>query len=293
MIPFSTFYRQVKEISVPEGVGTNVLAAFRDYVVNGLIRTQTYIPCLRDNNVDFFVKAEAKEFCNVDIIHGPRGKIGAVYVFKPGLDCRKHFYDAVSTTQINCWIEQQKCQCDPTVPPSTNVYDSPYCNYLMDADDACAAPYVNVPEDDSVFTGCSERIYAKGPDNKLYLAPRFPCGYVVAVHSDGIKRTWRDTDALPDDEDLKHAVAAYAEAKLLEKDREFVGARSLMNTYDELMRDMAHRCREERRLPTRRDCSAAADSMLPTINPFSELNPYNATTGAQVGDPNSSCVYCP
>lgn len=291
MQTFATFLRSVKQIAVPERIGANVETAFRSYVVNGLIRTQTYIPCLKDKNVDFYVKAETKTFCNVDILEGPRGVIEALYVFKPGLDCRKYFYDPVAPGKINCWIDEQRCQCDP-VEASTNVYDSPYCNYVIDGDVACAAPYVDVPEDDTVFTDCSERIYAKGPDNKLYLAPRFPCGHVVAVHWTGIKRTYRDTDAIVDDDDHKNAVSTYAESKLAEKDRDLVSSRELMKTYDELIRDMAHRCRQEMRTGVTGDCAQLAGNLLPFVSPFSTSNPYDED-GNVAGDTEAPCIYCP
>lgn len=292
MQTFQQFFRDIKQIAVPERIGANVESAFRNYVVNGLIRTQTYIPCLKDKNVDFFVKAEAKTFCNVDIFNGPRGVIGALYAFKPGLDCRKYFYDPVTPNKINCWIETQRCQCDEATPISTNIYDSPYCNYVIDGAAACAEPYVDTPEDDTVFINCSERIFAKGPDNRLFLAPRFPCGFVIALHWTGIKRTYRDSDAIVDDDDHKSAVSTYAEAKLAEKDRDLVSARELMKTYDELIRDMSHRCRQEMRTGVRRDCAELAGNLLPFINPFDLSNPYD-DAGNVTGDTAAPCSYCP
>lgn len=286
MITFASFYKQIKQLAVPEGVGANVLDAFRNYVVTGLIRTQTYIPCLKDKNVDFYVKAETKTFCNVDIINGPRGVIEALYVFKPGKDCAKFFYNPATPARINCWIDEQRCQCDATDPISTAVYDSPYCNYIMDGQAACAAPYMDVPEDDAVFTDCTERIFAKGPDNKLYLAPRFPCGHVVAVHSNGIKRSYRDTDAIVEDDDLKNAVATYAESKLAEKDRDLVSSRELMKSYDEMIRDMAHRCRQEMRTPVKQDCAELAGNLLPFVDPTGQ-------SAYQTDDQSNPCVYCP
>lgn len=279
MISFADFFTAVKQVAVPEGVGVNVENAVRDYVVNGLMRTQTFIPCLKNQNVDFFLKASAKEFCGVDIINGPRGIIQGVYAFKPGADCKKYFYDQVHPDQINCWIEKSRCHCPPTTPPSYAIYDSPYCNYLLDADTACAAPYITIPEDDTAFkSACAERLFAKGPDNKLYLAPRFPCGYVVAVHWEGIKYRYNDYDAVPDDEDLISAVALFTEAHLAQKDRDIVSHRSLMDSYSEMMRDMAHRCRQERMINANRDC-ASSDAMSAFVNPLPENNPYYSDLG--------------
>lgn len=291
MIPFSSFYRDVKAIAVPEGVGANVLDAFRNYVVNGLIRTQTFIPCLREYNTDFYVKMEAKDFCNTDILQGPAGQIQQLYVFKPSLDCRKYYYKAVSTNFINCWIDEQKCQCDPATPPTTNVYESPYCNYLIDGDVACAAPYSTGTEDDTNFIHCVDRYFGRGPDYKLYLAPRFPCGFVVAVHWVGVKRSYKDSDPVWEDDDIKYAIARFAEAELAGKDRDFISKKQLMMDYDELIRDIAYRCRSEQRTPD--DPSCTVDSLLPFVNPLPENNPYSAVTGAQVGDATPSCVYCP
>lgn len=297
MILFSSFYRDIKAISVPEGLGTNVEPAFRNYVTNGLIRTQTYIPCLRSNSIDFQCQIDAKDFCNAAILDGPDGMIQQVYAFKPGKDCRKYYYEPVSTNFINCWIEEQKCTlCDATVPPANNyVYTDPYCNYVIDGDAVCNTPYLpSVPEDDSTFRLCAKRYFARGPDKKLYLAPRFPCGYVVAIHYEGIKRTYRNTDPVWQEDDIKHAVAKFAEAELALKDRDTQSWQALMITYNEMIRDINHRCRRERRLPLSTDCgSEMIDSLLPFVNPLPQNNVYDAELCLQPGDTASPYVVCP
>lgn len=296
MILFSSFYRDIKAIAVPEGLGTNVEPAFRNYVTNGLIRTQTFIPCLRSSNIDFQCQMDARDFCNAAILDGPDGMILQVYVFKPGKDCRKFYYDPVSTNFINCWVEEQKCTlCDATTPPTDYVYNDPYCNYVIPGDVVCDTPYLPaVPEDDRIFRLCTNRYFAVGPDKKIYLAPRFPCGYVVAIHYEGIKRTYRNNDPVWEEDDIKHAVAKFAEAELALKDRDTQSWQALMITYNELMRDINHRCRRERRLPLRRDCGGEqVDSLLPFVNPLPQDNVYDANLCLQPGDEVSPYVICP
>ncbi len=84
----------------------------------------------------------------------------------------------------------------------------------MDGNTGCRPPYLaQEPEDDCAFK-LSDKFFAIGPNQKLWLFPRFPCGYIIGVHWKGIRRTYLDNDYVPDDEDLKDAVACYVESEI-------------------------------------------------------------------------------
>lgn len=170
-IPFSEFATSVRSVVFPEGEAENLQTTHNSYIKDALINLQTFVPCLRDNNVDFYRKENMQEWCNIDIFTAQRGVIHAVYAFLPGTDCKKFFYDPKSTSFIDQWIDRQKCtNCSDSEDP--DVSRSPYCNTNIPAETACEdADYAQSDESDCPWKN-SNRYYAVGPNHKLYLAPR-------------------------------------------------------------------------------------------------------------------------
>lgn len=278
MITFSSFLTAVKTLAHPEGLAENLEPYFRNAVVNGLIDLQTYVPPTRNHHHDFFCQVGMKDFCNAGIFNGPRGIVQSVYAFKPGKDCQKFHYDRVSTNYIDCWIERQRCACGETVPASSSIYDAPYCNYPTAGNVTCGEPYLPAgeSEDNDACFQAEDRWFAVGPDYRMFIAPRLPCGYVLAVHWQGIKRCYGDNDSVLEDEDIKMAVADFSESRGGLKDRDLGSASAMKVSWHDRLRGIAHRFRMETRLQPRHDCSSEAiDALLPFINPLVLDNPYD------------------
>lgn len=274
---YSAFETAVRALAFPEGEAEELVATHQAYIKEALINLQTYVPCLRDNNVDFYEKTDVQEWCNTDFTYINRGAVQAVYAFKPGRQCRRHFYDPKSAAFIDCWIEQQRCvTCSE--PEDADISRTPWCNTLTPGDTACYEDYTQGEDESDCAFRNGPRYYAVGPTWKLHLAPRFPCGYMIAVHWEGIKREYAANDPLPGDEDLKNAVVKYVlgqTALFLDKDS---------NLYDRIMHprngeftlmraDMIHRCTKERRVQMRRECMDGFDVLAPfTYDPLDEYN---------------------
>lgn len=264
-IPYSEFKTNVKAIVFPDGEAEELVATHDSYIKDALINLQTYVPCLRDNNVDFYGKDEFQEWCNTDFAYIQRGVIHAVYAFKPDKRCKKIFYEPKSTSFVDSWMQKQSCvTCNDEESPSSPAR-SPLCNVVSDADSYCDD--VDNEESDCRFKS-GKRYYAISTNDKLILAPRFPCGYTVAVHWEGVKRKWADTDPVPDDVDLQVAVAKYMMAQraiFLDRDT---------NIYDRIMHpklgeftisraDLIHRCTRERRIQERHQALDGMDVLQP------------------------------
>jgi hypothetical protein len=251
-IPYSEFKERVKGIVFPDGEAENLQDTHDAYIKDALINLQTFVPCLKENHVDFYDKEDFQEWCNADFTYIERGVVHAVYAFKISKRCRKLYYDQKSMQFIDNWMQRQSCVTCSDADDETDVTRSPACNTMSDADTYCED---NADESDCLFKG-SRRFYGIGPNHKLFLAPRFPCGYRIAVHWEGLKRSWEEADPVPDEMDLIIAVAKYVQAqRALFLDRD-------MPLYDRIMHprngeftiaraDMIHRCNKERRIQNR------------------------------------------
>jgi hypothetical protein len=284
-IPFSEFATNVRSIVFPEGEAENLVAAHNSYIKDALINLQTFVPCLRDNNVDFYHKEDMQEWCNVDIFTAQRGVIHAVYAFEPGTDCKKFFYDPKSTAFIDQWIDRQKCtSCGDSTDP--DISRSPYCHDNVLASDICEdADYSQADESDCPWKN-SNRYYAVGPNHKLYLAPRIPCDYVVAVHWEGQKRKWDDSDPVPDDDDLVVAVSKFVLAQraiFLDHDTQLYDRimHPLNGEFSLARADLIHRCNRERRIQARHQALSGFDVLQPF---FYDPLPYEADDFAYTAD---------
>ena len=273
---FSTFLTTVQRLVAPEDLGEELKPLYRDQVGNALSDIQTLIPWFRTFNVNVYTKSDVEEFCSTSIFNGPVGKITALFAYLPGRECKKLYYKRVSTGAVDCWMERQRCvQCTFT-PTSTNIYDSPYCNYVIVGEDACAPPYLTGTEDTCRFTSLDDddRIYAVGPDYRVYAAPRFPCDYSLLVHWQGIRRKWDDTDLVPVDQQLREAVVNYVEHKLALKERNSVAMAEYYQIYAVNLRMLKYRYHEEQDTELERDCTAAIDQLMAPFSPAYTGTPY-------------------
>ena len=273
---FAAFKEVIKPLIAPEGLGEELEDFFRDQIGNALCDIQTLIPWMRSFNVMFVTKSMVNEFCAASIFQGPVGKVSEVFAYKPDIDCKRFRYKRVSVAAIDCWSERQRCMCPATTPPSSNVYDSPYCNYVLNGDTACLTPYLTSEEDACKFKALDDddRIFAVGPDYKIYAAPRFPCGYVLVVQWQGIKRKWLDTDLVPVDQQIREAVINFVEAKIAKKEREFATREVHEAEYAMNLRMLKFRYHDEQDTTPERDCTSAIEQLIPAIIPLYESPVY-------------------
>lgn len=284
-ILFSSFKRDVFTLVFPEGMAEQRVPLFRNFVVNGLIQLTTFCDSYQLFNVGFYDKDQSFDDCGTSLIQACRGQIGAVYAFKPSCKCERYFYDSASLEKLSCLYDNCKCAntgCSPNHLFSLGAYtqDPYYCGVTVDGNTGCKPPYLSAqPEDDCAFK-VADRIFAIGPGNKLWLYPRFPCGYVVAVHWRGIPRSYLDTDWVLDDDDLKDAVACYVESELARRvDKDQATGDKLLLDYRLKAQDIIFR--EERDLKPRatRTCVEGIDrSELTQMYPS---NPYPTYVGYQ------------
>jgi len=278
---FTTFHEKVKALVAPEGLAESMETYFRDQVGNALADIQTLIPLTRQMNVRFVQKEDVVEFCGASSFDGPLGKISQVFAYKPGSDCRKYYYKYVMPEAMDCWQARQRCVlCD--FDDSTNIYDSPYCNYVIDGEEACGSPYLTPPEDDCKFKSLDDddRIFTVGPDRKVFVAPRFPCGYVLVVQSQDILRKWVDSDQVAVDQQLREAVVNYVEHKMATKERERQAAGDYFDAYTMNLRMLKFRYHDEYEQEQKRDCSAALEQRMSAFRPLYETSVYGPFGGS-------------
>jgi len=274
---FSQFLTTLETLVAPEDVAENMEAYFRDQVSAALADIQTFIPWVRGFNVNVYTKDEVVEFCAASIFDGPVGKITQLFAYKPGRDCKKLYYNKVTTSKMDCWVEAQRCVQCTFEPPPVNVYDHPYCNYVLDGETACASPYLSGEEDDCRFLSLehSDRIFAVGPDYKVYVAPRFPCQYYLLLQWQGIRRKWLDSDLVPVDQQLREAVMNRVEYRIAMKEREFVTAREYLNEYSVSLRVLKYRYMDEQDPELVRDCSSAIEQLMSLSSPLYQTPLYS------------------
>lgn len=268
---FAAFRAGLAILQAPEDLGEELEVYFRDQVGNALADIQTLVPWYREMNADFYVKAMVNEFCAASVFDGPVGKVTNLFAYKPGEDCKKFYYQRQSTAAIDCWMETQRCvQCGTTTPPSEVIYDSPYCNYVVGGETACNPPYLTGEEDDCRFRSLDddERIYAVGPDYKVFAAPRFPCNYVLCVQWQGIRRKWDDSNLVPVDQQLREAVLNFVEAKMATKERNSAAARDYFDIYSVNLRMLKARYNDEMSTEPKRDCTAGITQLMAAFNPL-------------------------
>jgi hypothetical protein len=263
---FTTFHNAVRDNVMPEGLAEGLIAPFRAWVTYALANIQQFVPWYRDFNVQFYNKSQVYEFCNTSVFQGPQGKISQLFAFKPYLDCKRFHYRMRTQAAMDCWMERQRCMCPATVPPSDAIYDSPYCNYVIDGDVACTTPYLTEEEDDCRFKSLDDddRMFAVNPDYKVHAAPRFPCGYILCLQWQGIKKAWANSDLVPVDLQLQEAVENYVEHRVFMKEQQG-SVSSYWDAYSASLRSLKHRYRDEQEPDLKRDCSAAIEQQVATF----------------------------
>lgn len=273
---FADFQTTLKDLVAPEGVGEALQDVFRNELANALADIQTLIPWTRGFNVNIYTKGDVAEFCAASVFDGPLGKITQLFAYLPGRDCKKLYYKRVSTAKMDCWIEAQRCVQCTFDPPPTNIYDTPYCNYVICGETACAPPYLNSTEDDCKFKSLpeNERIFSVGPDYKIYAAPRFPCQYYLLMQWQGIKRKWLDADLVPVDQQFQECVTNRMERMIAKKERAWDAMRAYDADYTTALRMLKFRYHDEQDEELQRDCSAAIERLLPAFSPLYISSPY-------------------
>ena len=248
---FRDFCTQVKKIAFPNGVAETRKTAFDNYLVTALIKAQKFVDCLRSIQVSFYFKNMVYDQCGMSTFMGPRGKINAIYAFDPAAPCDKYFYQGRTTQFLSCWSQDHACSWtnDPALQPYTLSSELCYPYYAE-----------GTTEDDSTFKCCCDKYFARDPSGQLYLAPRFPCGYAVAVHWEGIRRHWNPLDAIVNDPELIDWVAATClEEMLLRHEDNMTIAATTAAKANIKFADIMYWCNEERTAQAKIDCVSGID----------------------------------
>jgi hypothetical protein len=265
---FTDFLARITNLVAPEELAENMQDYFREQVGNALSDIQTLIPWTRRFNVETFGKDGVEEFCAASVFQGPVGKITQLFAYRPGRDCKKLYYRRVTSAKIDCWIEAQRCVQCTLAPPPPNIYDTPYCNYVVLGETACAPPYLSGTEDDCRFLSLNDqdRMFAVGPDYKVYAAPRFPCGYTLFMQWQGVRRKWTDLSAVPVDQQLRECVINRVQKKIAMQEKDWTAMRAYDEEYTVCLRTLRFRYHDEQDPELERDCSAAIERMLPAFS---------------------------
>lgn len=301
LIAYSEFENRVRKNVFPDvdNDGTeshlepsNLRFPHRTYIQNALIQAQTYVECLRENNVETYTLTDATVNCGVAIFDLPdHARLGAVYAYKPAKGCTRQHYTQRSVNKVMCFVDQfASCKCSD---------ENDICNAVRSGDAVCDNLALcddwdaDDGEDDRPWL-CEEKIFAVGRGGKLYVAPRIPCGYRLAVHWEGIKYRYADDDLITDDPDLLDLVSTYVQAERARTfDRDMPlwteligkgpgrGGRGA-SAWHEKLAAMGHRCREERRIRTRACSEMWDDSAIASENIGAQLDPVPGREDGEV-----------
>lgn len=267
---YSAFCARVRKIAFPESVGERTKPAFDNFLTSAIIKAQWYIDCLRKIQVSFYDKTSMNDHCAIATLLGPRGKVNVVYAFKPGEQCVKHFYKPVTPNHLANWSADNSCKWTDPPGVGTEIWDNSFA--------ACYAyeqQYGTALEDDQCYK-VEPKFCSRGQNSEIFLAPRPPCGYIVAVHWEGVRRNWSANDAIPDDPELIDWVAeqVLGEYELrMNRDPSLAGALKVnsANKFGDLM----YWCNEERSMQMEVERTHGIDTgnlnhMFLPIYPYSE-----------------------
>lgn len=250
---YNEFARDVRRIAFPDGMSDRLRQSVENYIWVALIKAQKYIDLLRGIHVNFYFPDQLEAHCGVGRVLAPRGKINAVYAFTCDAQCNKAFYEHATAQRIDCWRQQNRCawQKDQDLTDGWQLCYQAY-PYVY--------PYGEVVEEEDARFLCNERLFAVDRSYRLYLAPRFPCQYILAVHWEGLRRSWNDSDLIAQDDDLLDWVAFETQAEVaLRHDRNPKRHEMLQREADERFADLAWWANEERRVQARHECVHGLD----------------------------------
>jgi len=285
MVTFQQFKRDIFTLVFPDGMAEHRVPLFRNFVVNSLIQMQTFCESYQLTNVNFYDKDQCWEDCGLSIVQGCRGQQGAVYAFDPSCRCQRYFYEAVSLEKMACLYERCRCaQSTACCGQSTSLSVSPYtqnpvyCGDYVGGNDGCSPPRLEAQPEDPCSFKLSERYFAVGPGNKIWLYPRWPCSWILGVHFKAIRRSYLDNDYVLDDDDLKDAVACYVESEVARRvDKDQATADKLYADYRMKAGDIIFREEQDLKPRATRICIEGLDlSELVQIYPD---NPYPTQVG--------------
>jgi hypothetical protein len=257
---YGSFSKRVRSVAFPEGMSVQLSGAVDNYICVALIKAQKFIDLFRSIQVSFYFSDQIDVHCGVGRLVAPRGKINAVYAFTCDAQCRKVFYDHATPHRIDCWRAANECKWTPKELTSGEAFCYPYGVGPTEEEDMCFLR--------------GERFFAMDRSYRMYLAPRFPCQYILAVHWEGLRRTWSPLDAIPDDDDLIDWAAAEVQAEVaLRHEMDAQRYNSLVLESNEKLADLAWWSGEERRVQARHQCvnglemGNLADMFLPLLPP--------------------------
>ncbi len=274
MISFSSFFDLVIAQTFPDDPAEELLTSYRRYVENALIQLQTHVRCLQDNHVEWWKKGQLSDYCSLSMVElDAHVMIQSVYAFLPGQSCDRFLFKP-RTVQF-----MQSIANAPSCSEMSLPYD-PYEQALYDGTDYCTPCADGEPARDRAWEA-HDKFYAIGPGNKLYLSPKLPCDYVLAVHWNGVKRNWSDSDLIVADADVIDACSTYLQAEHAQKiDRDMALANQLWagegneNSWKKKVGQLIHRCRLESEPNNEANALSGPDDISAWFDPNSTLNPY-------------------
>lgn len=287
LIAFSTgdsvvnlgFVERVKAVVFPDLEPENLHFPHANFIQNGLIIAQTHVACLRSNNVNFYDNDDMIISCDTAYFAGPENaRIQAVYAYKVGTVCKRYHFTHSSPQAIACHAEAWG-QCYEQDECGQNLFGTTFCN--AESEDAAT-------EFEARFTCGCHLIFAHTQDDRIYIAPRLPCDYALAVHWNGIKRHYENNDLLPSDDDLVDAISLFMQGqRALRIDRDLQLFKEIMRkpekygdwggSFWQAIANLNHLCREKTRIRKTTNCGDAMsieydNSALPGFIPTPPRN---------------------
>lgn len=275
MITFDEFFDSALGIVFPDDPAEELAVAYRRYAENALIHLQSYVKCLQDNHVEWWKTSQMSAYGGVSSVTlRDHPMVQSVYAFLPGTSSDRFFFNSRSVQFIQSLSNLPGCD-DMAMP-----YDPYEHSIYEDSSEVCEPCDGGLPVRDIGWES-ARHYYAIGPSSKLILAPRIPCDYVLAVHWNGIKRTWQDTDLITDDADVIDAVARYIHAEhALRQDRDVQLARELSEGFNMRLGELMRRCRLETEVKPDVGTLAGPDDISGWFDPNALDNPYTGATSA-------------
>ena len=246
---YAQFSTRVRAAVWPEGEAENLVDTHKNWVLDALIDLQQKVPCLQHYHKD----QHANDWlfnCGASFFTAPRGFIFGLYTVLDDDWCPKVRYDPVSEDQMRCLLADNQ-ECGKLYDPYPFYYEysvyypygvMPYGTYYpIETDKACRSTA-------GVFS------LIRGD---IYTYPHLQNNEIAVLEWDGIKRSWGDSETMPDayDREVEEAVEFSLEAKTARKDdRNPDGFALARSEYNSKVAQLIWQCQKERRLPPRQHC---------------------------------------